>query len=945
MTGVKKRYVLPKKNFSGWSNTHFGRSYVAYPLTAEEVRSIVKGAKISQKTIIGRGAGQSYGDQSLNHDQIVLDLSRMNKILGWDKTTGILQVETGAIYEDVLIHCLKDNWIPAVIPGTRYVTMGGALANNVHGKNSYSRGNFGNWVKEFKLVLASGDQLTCSKEINPDLFYGTIGGAGLLGIVTEITLQLVSIPSPHLTVKRSTAPSLLELMDNLDKESKKNELVIAQVDCFPNGKILGRGTIHAADFGANDSGTNINDLAKIHLKIFGLMPKKWLLAIGKYTMSDFVMSIISRTKYYFDKITSSENPHMQNVFRFMFLLDQVPNWKRIFKNGFFEYEPLIPTEKARIVIPQLIALTHQYRMPAYLSAIKIHKQDDFLLSYSMNGYSFAMDIPRHSKKKEEQNELFKKMNEIVIGAGGIVYLAKDATLTPDEFRQMYDVEKFLEIKKKYDPDELFQSDMYRRIFKKPVKTKEKMEMKKELLTLDKALTLGQAETNELYKKHVNAGLLGIYEILGVADMDIASAEGVEIKLKDGRTILDFTSAIGILNLGHNHPKILAAEAKCQNLKLVNAIKIGPGRLHSALSYDIAALLPDPLSVSFLTTSGAEAVEAAMKLCERVQGQERTKFITTTNAYHGKTHTAISLTRSGHIRDGFIQGISEENVIAIPYGDTEALSSYLQKEANKVIAFIVEPIQGQSIETPRDGYLKSVVEICHKNNVLVIFDEVKSGVSRTGTFCAFQNEEVVPNVVTLSKSLGGGSRAIGAMVTSEELFKKAYGKKKWSGLHTTTFGGLGYTCAVAIEALNILGDPDFQKSVQEKGEYLKKKLLKLQAKYPNQIVAIKGRGLMQAIQFNFRNVFQSIKLEIPPIPLIETYDTAMMAALIRTLYEKYNIIAHFSDSNLDTLHVMPPLICEKHHLDTFVNAIDQILQDGLLPLALNFTKKVLRDKFL
>jgi len=464
-----------------------------------------------------------------------------------------------------------------------------------------------------------------------------------------------------------------------------------------------------------------------------------------------------------------------------------------------------------------------------------------------------------------------------------------------------------------------------------------------LLSLEESLALTQEESNKLYKSHVNAGLLGVYEILGVADMDIASAEGVEIKLKDGRTILDFTSAIGILGLGHNHPKILAAEARCRDLKLINALKIGPLKLQSALAYNLAALLPNPLSVSFLTTSGAEAVEAAMKLCERVQGRERRKFLTTTNAYHGKTHTAISVTRSGHIRDGFIQGIPEENVIEIPYGDTEALEACLQKEGAKVVAFIVEPIQGQSIETPETGYLKSVVDICHKNNVLVIFDEVKTGMSRTGTFCAFQNEDVVSDVLTLSKSLGGGSRAIGAMITSEELFKKAYGKKKWSGLHTTTFGGLGHTCAVAIEALNILGDSDFQKNVREKGEYLKQKLESLKEKYPNQIVAIKGRGLMQAIQFNFRNVFKDIKFEIPEIPLIDTYDTAMMAALIRNLYEKHNIIAHFSDSNLDTLHVMPPLVCETHHLDVFVNAIDQILQGGLISLALNFTKEVVKDK--
>ncbi len=468
-------------------------------------------------------------------------------------------------------------------------------------------------------------------------------------------------------------------------------------------------------------------------------------------------------------------------------------------------------------------------------------------------------------------------------------------------------------------------------------------LKNKLLTLDESLNLPQTEAYELYKRHVNAGLLGIFDILGLGNMDVLSAEGMYLKLKDGRTILDFTSALGILSLGHNHPKILLAEERCRKLKTLNAIKIASHKLQSALAYNLAQLLPEPLSVSFFTTSGAEAVEAGMKLCERVQGKSRRKFITTENAYHGKTHSTLSLTRSGQIRDGFIQGIPEENIISIPYGDTDALKRALQKYSEEVVAMIVEPIQGQGIDTPPLGYLKSAVTACHQKNILVIFDEVKMGLARTGTFCAFQNEDVIPDVLTLSKALGGGSRAIGAMITSEALFKKAYGKKKWSGLHTTTFGGLGHTCAVAIESLSILGDSEFQKSVREKGEYLNSSLEKLKAKYPNQIVSIKGRGLIQAIQFNFRNIFKDIKFEIPAIPLIETFDTTMMAALIRALYEKHNIIAHFADSNLDTLHIMPPLIVEKEHLDKFVNAIDQILENGLLSLTTNFVKEVIKDK--
>lgn len=460
---------LSQRKISSWSNTNFSYSFVAFPETVEAVRSLIKEALLSGKKIIGRGAGRSYGDQSLNDKHIVVDMTKMDQILKWDKSSGLLRVQAGATYEHILGNCIKDGWILAVIPGTRYVTMGGALSNNVHGKNSYIRGNFGEWVREFEIVLASGECLLCSNQTNSDLFFAEIGGAGLLGIVTEMTLQLVRVPSAYLSVKKITAPSLNELMDKLDELSKENDFAIAQVDCFPKTRGLGRGTIHGGSFVAGN--TDTDDLAtmqNISKKFFGIFPKKWIPIVGKYFLNNYTMKWISRLKYYLDKKTNtggSGGSFKEDIFHFTFLLDQVPDWKKIFRYGFFEYEPLIPKNKARVVIRELIALTHKYQMPAYLSAIKIHRPDDFLVSYSMEGYSFAMDIPRYPKEKEKQDRLFREMNKIVIRARGIVYLAKDANLTAEEFRQMYkNLEKFQTLKKQYDPDLLFQSDMHRRIF-------------------------------------------------------------------------------------------------------------------------------------------------------------------------------------------------------------------------------------------------------------------------------------------------------------------------------------------------------------------------------------------------------------------------------------------------------------------------------------------------
>jgi len=149
----------------------------------------------------------------------------------------------------------------------------------------------------------------------------------------------------------------------------------------------------------------------------------------------------------------------------------------------------------------------------------------------------------------------------------------------------------------------------------------------ELLTLDESLGLDMATANEFYANHLNKYLLQVFEVLGLDDMDIKGAQGVEIWLNDGRTLLDFSAGLGVVGLGHNHPRIIEAERKCHDAKVIDCIRVAPQKMQGALAYNIAQYLPDPLKVSFFAVSGSEAVEAAMKLCERVQTpKQKTKFL-------------------------------------------------------------------------------------------------------------------------------------------------------------------------------------------------------------------------------------------------------------------------------------------------------------------------------
>lgn len=461
-----------------------------------------------------------------------------------------------------------------------------------------------------------------------------------------------------------------------------------------------------------------------------------------------------------------------------------------------------------------------------------------------------------------------------------------------------------------------------------------------LLTLDESLDLDLKQANKLFENHLNRYLLRVFKVLGYDEMDIAGAEGVEITLRDGRKVLDFSGGIGICGVGHNHPRIVAAEKKCHDRKVIDLMRVAPHRLQGALAHNIAQCLPDPLNVSFLTVSGAEAVEAAMKICERVQSSKgKTKFLCMEGAFHGKTHGALAMTTAARFQRGFLMGIPADHVIRVPYGDSRAVEAAVQAETrngkNPIIAVIVEPIRGEAAEVPPEGYLTEIARICRDNDIMSIFDEVKTGMGRTGKFCAFLYEDVVPDVVTLAKSLGGAKRAVGAMVTSQENFDKAYGNVQDCTLHTTGFGGLGSTCAIAIETINILHEDRLMERCVEQGNYFHERLLELKGKHPKTILEVRGRGLFQALRFSFSQNLISRILDLSSSDIFRTYQSVMIGALNRELYVRHNVLTHFQPGALDIMHFMPPLIVERQQIDQVVDGIDEILTRGLADTTVKF----------
>ena len=445
-------------------------------------------------------------------------------------------------------------------------------------------------------------------------------------------------------------------------------------------------------------------------------------------------------------------------------------------------------------------------------------------------------------------------------------------------------------------------------------------------------------------------MLQIFDILGLKDMDIRGAQGAEIWLTDGRTLLDFSGGLGVLGLGHNHPRIIEAERKCHERKIIDCIKIAPHKLQGVLAYNLAQFLPDPLKVSFLAVSGAEANEAAMKLSERVQTPKgKKKFLCMQGAFHGKTHGALSLTTATDVQSGFLLGVPKENVIYATYGDIESMRQSVKAETNAqggndIIAAIVETIHGTTCEIPAAGYLTEFVALCRENDILSIFDEVKVGMGRSGKFCAFQHDNVVPDIVTLAKTLGGGKREVAAMVTSQALFDRAYGNKQDCNLHSSSFSGLGESCAVAIETLNILQDERLIENADHMGMYLSKRLHSLKEKHPKQILDVRGRGMFQAMRLNFHQDLASKLVDISKNPLFQTYQTVLIGALTRELYERHDILVHFQPGARDLLHFMPPFVVEKQQIDKLTEALDDILSRGIADATVRFVAKNIKRVF-
>jgi len=435
---------------AGWGNYPTVESTVVKPRNENEVREA-----IAKKQIVPRGLGRSYGDQAINKNSNVAVCTRMNHFISFDETNGILECEAGTSLADIISAFAPRGYLPMICPGTKYVTIGGAIANDIHGKAHHIDGSFVNCVVSFQIMLADGRILTASREENSDLFWANFGGLGLLGIILSAKIKLRKVQSTYFKQKSLVVKNLDEMLDALEIYDKDYNYSVAWVDPLAKGKKLGGGVLtlgNAAEI------SDLPDSLKLNpLKVSGDPKISVPVFFPDFALNSVTVQVLNKV-IAFVQNSSKTIVHYE---KFFFPLDAINNWNRGYgKRGFVQYQFVIPLEKGRENLRVILEKIARSGCNPFLNVLKKMGPGQGILSFPFEGYTLAIDFP----VTKNLIPFTKDLDKTVLDAGGRLYLGKDALLDKDMFRAMYpQYKEWMGVKAKYDPDNVFTSNIGRRL--------------------------------------------------------------------------------------------------------------------------------------------------------------------------------------------------------------------------------------------------------------------------------------------------------------------------------------------------------------------------------------------------------------------------------------------------------------------------------------------------
>ncbi|MEP6764208.1 MAG: FAD-binding oxidoreductase [Gemmatimonadaceae bacterium] len=437
---------FPEQTQTAWGRSSVAKSRVWTPASTGDVCDAIAAAR--SRGVIARGFGRSYGDACLNDQGDVVNTTSLNSIRSFDESTGVIDCDSGVSFADIMRHCLPKGWMPPVCPGTAIVSMGGAIANDVHGKNQHIAGTFGDHVEWFDLLTSDGAVTRVSRESDDELFEATLGGIGLTGIVLRTQFQLQRVPSNAFEITESRVPNLDAFLERLSDQSSASEYMVGWIDGLTSGRNMGRGILEAA----KPTASGVSDARGMRLTMPLEVPQ-WVL--NRYSVGLFNAA-------YFHRIPTAGRTRRIHVNAFLYPLDALLEWNRLYgTRGVYQFQCVVPFETARRACIELMEETIKSQSASFLAVIKaMTKPGAGLLSWATPGISLALDFPRRGSTLA----LMHRLHEITLRHGGRVYLAKDACLTAEQFAQMYPkAARFKAVLQRVDPNARLQSDMARRL--------------------------------------------------------------------------------------------------------------------------------------------------------------------------------------------------------------------------------------------------------------------------------------------------------------------------------------------------------------------------------------------------------------------------------------------------------------------------------------------------
>jgi FAD/FMN-containing dehydrogenase len=391
----------------------------------EDGIALLKGGQAKPASLLAYGNGRSYGDSCQNEAGTVVDMRPLNRIRAFNAETGLLEADSGVLLSDIIAHAAPYGFFPAVVPGTQFVTLGGAIANDVHGKNHHRRGTFGCYVESFTLLRSDGKTHRCSATDNARLFRTTIGGMGLTGLILSASLRLMRVPSLDIVEKATPFRDLGEFFGLAEAADQANEYAVAWIDQLAGGRNSGRGLLFTgnhAEHGSHAASRAGGNLSVPFQPPFNVLNRPFLTAFN--------------AAYRWKKGRSTA-PRQIGYQGFFFPLDGVRDWNRLYgPKGLFQHQSVVPEEAARTIVPELLAAARRAGQGSFLTVLKRfgNVRSPALLSFPRPGYTLTLDFPNRGSATLA---LLRDLDRITVEAGGAVNPYKDARMGADIFASSF----------------------------------------------------------------------------------------------------------------------------------------------------------------------------------------------------------------------------------------------------------------------------------------------------------------------------------------------------------------------------------------------------------------------------------------------------------------------------------------------------------------------------